>query len=97
MNWKDQGLIRKGDAQRGSQKQAAKMSLKRGKTGGRTLDSWLAFLSFILFLLYLFLPSLPLSLPQSLPNKEFCKPTICILCSFTLLTNNPAHLLLDEI
>lgn len=95
MNWKDQGLIRKGNGRRGSQEQAAKMSLKKGKSGGRTLDSWLAFLSFLPSLpsISSFSSSLPLRLflsppPQSLPNKKFYRPTIFILCSFTLLPNN---------
>lgn len=94
MSEKDQGLTRKGDGLRGSQEQAAKMSLEDKTVAGPWTPGWPSFPSF---------SSLPLTLlylpPPSFPAKQgvFQAYYYVHSFSFTFLTNNPVHLLLDEI
>lgn len=94
MSEKDEKLTSKGDGLRGSQEQAAKMSLEEKMVAGLWTLGWPSLPSF---------SSLPLTLlyvpPPSFPTKQggFQAYYYVHSFSFTFLTNNPVHLLLDEI
>lgn len=94
MNGKDQGPIENGDGQRELKYWLRRCVWKEEKMVTRLWTlGWPSSLSYpSFFSVFSFPPSLsllsspPSFFPPFLPNKEFGRPIICILCSFTLLT-----------